>query len=153
MILASIDDQNFKQHEILTKLQEISGNNEVLITELESISNSLAQLTEEYNNQLLKNQLDLDNYNQLLNSYNKLEAQCQHYNEALISERESFSNKFAQLTEEYNNQLLKNQLDMENYNQLFNSYNKLEIRYQKYKNTFFKTLARKIKSLYNKKTY
>ena len=127
--------------------------NEALISERESFSNKLTQLTEEYNNQLLKNQLDLDNYNQLLNSYNKLEAQCQHYNEALISERESFSNKLAQLTEEYNNQLLKNQLDIDNYNQLYNSYNKLEIRYQKYKNTFFKTLARKIKSLYNKKIY
>ena len=167
MISARIEEQKLKHQELLTKFQEISYNNEELIKQKESISSELGQLIKEkesISNKLghlvkekesISNKLghlvkEKESISNKLGQLIKEKESISNKMGQLIEQKEFISNKLQQLIEEYNNQLLENQLNLDNYNQLLNSYNKLETQYQKYKNTFFNRLTRRIKRLYNK---
>ena len=153
MISARIEEQKLKHQELLTKFQEISYNNEELIKQKESISSELGQLIKE--KESISNKLghlikEKESISNKLGHLVKEKESISNKMGQLIEQKEFISNKLQQLIEEYNNQLLENQLNLDNYNQLLNSYNKLETQYQKYKNTFFNRLTRRIKRLYNK---
>ncbi|WP_334324263.1 hypothetical protein [Gilliamella apicola] len=167
MISARIEEQKLKHQELLTKFQEISYNNEELIKQKESISSELGQLIKEKESisnklgHLIKEKESISNklghlvkekesISNKLGQLIKEKESISNKMGQLIEQKEFISNKLQQLIEEYNNQLLENQLNLDNYNQLLNSYNKLETQYQKYKNTFFNRLTRRIKRLYNK---
>ena len=147
------DRQKIKsESEIVKSIKQYYNAYNSLLLEFRRLSHDNNELI--YKNAELnsKNNVTLANYNVQNLKHQELLMKLQgiYDNEASLSQGESISRVISLLIEEYNNLLLKNQLNLDNYNQLFNSYNKLEIRYQKYKNTFFKKLARKIKRLYNK---
>lgn len=147
------DRQKIKsESEIVKSIKQYYNAYNSLLLEFRQLSHDNNELI--YKNAELnsKNNVTLANYNVQNLKHQELLMKLQgiYDNEASLSQDESISRVISLLIEEYNNLLLKNQLNLDNYNQLINSYNKLEIRYQKYKNTFFKKLARKIKRLYNK---
>ena len=147
------DRQKIKsESEIVKSIKQYYNAYNSLLLEFRQLSHDNNELI--YKNAELnsKNNVTLANYNVQNLKHQELLMKLQgiYDDEASLSQGESISRVISLLIEEYNNLLLKNQLNLDNYNQLFNSYNKLEIRYQKYKNTFFKKLARKIKRLYNK---
>lgn len=95
----------------------------------------------EHNNYLIsENNITSSKYNELLFNNNTLTE----LNADLVSEK-------IKLLENYNLLLLNKDQLLNDFNQLSFSYDKLQNKYLKYKNTFVKRLARKIKSLYNKK--
>lgn len=107
-----------------------------------------------YHNGLLIKFNDLSSKNEQLVSENNIVLD--KFNKLTIDHDELIS-KFSEVTSTINNLLIHNNhllsdnsICLEKYISLLNSYNKLKNQCLKYKNTFFKKLARKIKRIYNK---
>ena len=142
-----------KLGQLIEEKESISNKLGQLKEEKESISNKLGQLIEEkesISNKLGQLKEEKESISNKLGQLKEEKESISNKLGQLKEEKESISNKLEQLIEEYNNQLLENQLNLDNYNQLLNSYNTLETQYQKYKNTFFNRLTRRIKRLYSK---
>ncbi|MWP62876.1 hypothetical protein [Gilliamella sp. Pas-s25] len=138
---------------LLMKLNDLSSKNEQLISENSIVLDKFNKLTITHNELVLK-------FSEVTSTINSLSAHNNHllsdnsinlekYNELILRFDEVTSTINSLLI--HNNHLLsENSVNLEKYNALLNSYNKLENRYLKYKNTFFKKLARRIKRIYNK---
>jgi CHASE3 domain sensor protein len=168
---------SIKYNDTSLRINELSSNNEKLISEnnivlekfnkLTMVHNELisrlSELTSNNEQLILENNIVLEKFNKLTMAHNELISrfsQLTSNNEQLISENNIILGKFNESTSTIDNLLIHNarllsdnSINLEKYDALLGSYNKLESRYLKYKNTFLKKLARRIKKLYNKNVY